>query len=60
MIPAKKRGRKTMRPTEEELAKLYETMTAAEIGESLGVAENTVRAWLYEYRREARTHDIDR
>lgn len=49
-----------MRPTEEELAKLYETMTAAEIGESLGVAENTVRAWLYEYRREARTHDIDR
>lgn len=57
MIPAKKRGRRTIKPTEEELAKLYETMTAAEIGERYGVQENTVRKWLYEYRKEARKHE---
>lgn len=51
MIENKKRGRKRIKPSEEELAELYKTMTAKEVGEHYGVKESTVRRWITEYRK---------
>ena len=48
----KKRGRKNRRPTQEELETLYSGMTAKEVGNHYGVAEQTVYTWLNYYRKE--------
>ena len=55
MIPAKKRGRRAIKPSEEELAMLYSSMTAGEIAKHYNVKETTVRKWLYDYRKRGRT-----
>lgn len=46
----KRRGRHRIRPTEEELLKLYVNHTAKEIAEMYGVSNRTVEAWIYNYR----------
>ena len=47
---SKRRGRHRIRPTEEELLKLYVNHTAKEIAEMYGVSNRTVEAWVYNYR----------
>ena len=54
MIDKKVGGRKTKCPSEYELNLMYQTMTAKEIGDELGVSETTVRRWIWNYRRKAR------
>lgn len=54
MIAVKPNGRRSKKPTEEELAMMYGGMTAKEVGEYYGVTESTVRKWLAEYRKESR------
>lgn len=53
MIEAKKKGRRSRKPSEQELAMMYSQMTAKEVGERYGVAETTVRRWIREYRRNS-------
>lgn len=53
MIKSKKSGKKSKRPPESELEKMYSEMTAKEIAARYGVAEGTVRTWIREYRMEA-------
>lgn len=48
----KVRGRVSKKPTEAELAELYQKMTAREVAEHYGVAHSTVRAWLASYRKQ--------
>ena len=52
VIARKKAGRPSKRPTNEELAMLYASMTAKEIGEHYGVSEFTVRNWINKARKE--------
>ena len=47
---SKRRGRHRIRPTEEELLKLYVNHSAKEIAEMYGVSCRTVEAWIYNYR----------
>lgn len=51
-IGKKSRGRRTNKPDCETLARLYEDHTAEEIAEMYNVSANTVRHWIYLYRRE--------
>jgi uncharacterized protein YjcR len=54
-IPYKKAvGRPSVRPSDEDLAKLYSQYTAAEIAEQLGVKPSTVRSWIARQRRAAK------
>lgn len=48
----KQSGRKSKKPSKEELEMLYSQMSAREIAEHYGVAESTVRKWIGEYRKE--------
>lgn len=48
----KKRGRKSKRPPLAELETLYSGMTAKEVGQHYGVAEQTVYQWLNFYRKQ--------
>lgn len=58
VIIAKKRGgRPSKRPSNEELAMLYQNMTAKQIGEYFGVSEYTVRNWIFKARKEEITND---
>lgn len=51
-IERKNRGRKSNKPDCETLARLYEDHTAEEIAGMYNVSTNTVRSWIYKYRRE--------
>ena len=54
MIPSKKGGRPTTKPSAEVLSMLYSSMTATEIAKQYNVAESTVRRWLCDYRKAER------
>lgn len=56
-ITRKKGGRPSKRPSNEELAMLYSSMTAKEVGEHYGVSEFTVRNWINKARKEERADD---
>jgi transposase len=56
MFENKRGGRPSKRPSEYELDMMYQTMTAKEIGEKIGVSETTVRKWITAYRKEARNN----
>lgn len=51
----KKRGRKSRRPSQKELETLYSGMTAKEVGQHYGVAEQTVYQWLNFYRKQEKS-----
>lgn len=51
----KRKGKKSKAPNDETLFKLYETMTAKEIGEKYGVAMGTVRNWIHDAREREGT-----
>lgn len=51
----KKRGK---RPTESELAALYQEHTSSEIAEMFGVTASTVNNWLQYYRKHTTTNEI--
>jgi len=53
MIPYKKPGRPTNRPTNAELELLYSAMTAKEIAKRFKVSETTVRNWLKKAREDS-------
>lgn len=59
MIERKKAGRPSLKPSEEELAMLYKAMTMREVAQHYGVTEQTVKRWIYGYRREARERGED-
>lgn len=48
----KKRGRRGVRPSEEELAKLYAEHTAPEIAQMYGVSVGAVKKWISYYRKQ--------
>lgn len=50
-------GRPSKRPTNTELALLYQNMTAKQIGEHYGVSEYTVRNWINKARKEESAND---
>ena len=52
MIPYKKPGRPTKRPTNAQLEMLYSAMTAGEIAKQFKVSETTVRNWLKKARED--------
>ena len=52
VFPVKKVGRPSNKPSAEKLAELYETLTSAEIGEMYGVKADTVKHWVWMYRKE--------
>ena len=47
---SKRKGRRSIRPAEEELLNLYVNHSAKEIAEMYGVSYRTVEAWIYNYR----------
>ena len=53
----KVRGRASKRPTESELAQLYQKMTAKEIATHYGVATSTVKGWIYSYKKQEETRE---
>lgn len=57
VIPKKKGGRPSKRPTNAELAILYQSMTAKEVAERYGVSEYTVRNWINKARKEDTAND---
>lgn len=50
-------GRPSKRPTNAELAMLYQNMTAKEVAEHYGVSEYTVRNWINKARKEEPAND---
>ena len=46
-------GRPSKRPTNTELAMLYQNMTAKQVAEHYGVSEHTVRNWINKARKES-------
>lgn len=56
-IAKKEGGRPSKRPTNTELALLYQNMTAKQIGEHYGVSEYTVRNWINKARKEESAND---
>lgn len=52
IIERKKGGRPSKRPTNDELAMLYSSMTAREVAEHYGVSVYTVRNWISKARKE--------
>lgn len=57
MIAKKKGGRPSKRPTNEELALMYQMMTAKQVAEKYGVSEYTVRNWVNKARKEETAND---
>lgn len=51
-IPKKEGGRPSKRPSNEQLALLYQANTAKAIAEKYGVSEYTVRNWIAKARKE--------
>lgn len=52
VIPRKKgSGRPTNKPSLKQLAKDYEKLSVKEVAEKYGVAEATVRTWVFRARR---------
>ena len=47
----KTRGKKSKRPSEQELSELYARMTAKEVAEHYGVSVSTVKTWIAYYRK---------
>lgn len=56
-IAKKTGGRPSKRPTNTELAMLYQNMTAKEVAEHYGVSEYTVRNWINKARKEESAND---
>jgi transposase len=56
-IPIKEGGRPSKRPSNEELAMLYSSMTAKQVAEHYGVSEFTVRNWINKARKEEPADD---
>lgn len=54
----KKRGRRTIRPSEEELAKLYANHTAKEIAEIYNVSVRTAESWVVYYRKQHKKGEL--
>lgn len=52
MLERKNAGRPSRRPDVDTLSDLYSEKSAREIAETYGVAEATVRKWIYRYRRD--------
>ena len=52
IIEKKLGGRPSKRPSNEQLALLYQCMTAKEIGKHFEVSEHTVRNWINKARKE--------
>jgi uncharacterized protein YjcR len=52
IIPRKKGGRPSKRPTAYELSVMYRFMTSVEIAKKYDVSPATVRSWLCRYRKE--------
>lgn len=52
IFPKKKGGRPTKKPSDAQLAIMYQTMTATEIGKEFDVSPNTVRNWIRKVRNE--------
>lgn len=52
MIPVKRRGRPTNRPSAQELSSVYAKHTMRETAEYYDVSINTVKGWLSHYRKE--------
>ena len=50
-------GRPSKRPSNEELAMLYSSMTAKQVAEHYGVSEFTVRNWINKARKEESAND---
>lgn len=57
-IKSKKGGRPSKRPSAEQLAMLYETVTAKDIAEEFGVSVSTVRGWIRKVRATARSEEV--
>lgn len=52
LLFVKKSGRPSNKPDDEKLLTLYQTMTAAQIAESYGVAVSTVKGWIRSARKK--------
>lgn len=54
------RGRTTRNPGSERLYELYvvQNLTARQIAEMYGVAEGTVRGWIYRLNKEVRSKEV--
>lgn len=52
MFEAKKRGVKSRRPPMEELSAYYAEHTAKEVAAHYGVAVDTVKMWIRDYRKQ--------
>lgn len=51
-FPRKKSGKRSVKPDADTLSKLYAEHTMAEIAEMYGVSRNTVKFWIWKYRKE--------
>ena len=54
MIPNKRSGRPSRKPSESELSAMYAIYSANQLAEHYGVAESTIRRWIASYRHEER------
>ena len=52
LLFVKKSGRPSNKPNDEKLLTLYQTMTAAQIAETYGVAVSTVKGWIRSARKK--------
>ena len=57
MLECKRAGRPSNKPTMAELDMMYQHMTAKELANHYGVAEVTVKKWIYRYRKELKRKD---